>query len=101
MSRKQDIIHKTMAEEGGYVDDPKLIDQPTNSGITQPTLDRYNSDHPDFNFPDKVKDLSPEQAQQIYGEDYYEERCIGDIENERIANAIFDMGVITMRHIFQ
>ena len=95
LNRKQGIIHKTMAEEGGYVDNPKLIDQPTNSGITQPTLDRYNADHPDFNFPDKVKDLSPEQARQIYGEDYYDERRIGDIENERIANAIFDMGVMS------
>jgi lysozyme family protein len=93
--RKQGIIHKTMAEEGGYVDNPKLIDQPTSSGITQSTLDRYNADHPDFNFPDKVKDLSPEQALQIYGEDYYDERRIGDIENERIANAVFDMGVMS------
>jgi lysozyme family protein len=94
-SRKQDIIHKTMAEEGGYVDNIKLIDQPTNSGITQPTLDKYNADHPDFNFPDKVKDLSPEQARQIYGEDYYDEHRIGDIDDERIANAVFDMGVMS------
>ena len=93
--KKQDIIHKTMAEEGGYVDNPKLIDQPTNSGITQPTLDRYNADHPEFNFPDNVKDLTGEQAQQIYGEDYYDERRIGEIENERIANAVFDMGVMS------
>ena len=42
-----------------------------------------------------MKDLSPEQARQIYGEDYYNERRIGDIENERIANAIFDMGVMS------
>lgn len=94
-SRKQNIIHKTMVEEGGYVDNPKLIDQPTNSGITQPTLDKYNTDHPDSNFPDKVKELTPKQAQQIYGEYYYDERHIGDIENERIANAIFDMGVMS------
>lgn len=94
-NRKQDIIHKTMAEEGKYVDDPKQIDQPTNSGITQPTLDKYNADHPDFNFPDKVKELTGEQARQIYSEDYYDERRIGDIENKRIANAIFDMGVMS------
>lgn len=94
-NRKQDIIHKTMAEEGGYVDNPNIIDQPTNSGITQPTLDKYNADHPEFNFPDNVKDLTGEQAQQIYGEDYYDERRIGEIENERIAAAIFDMGVMS------
>ena len=94
-NRKQDIIHKTMAEEGGYVDNPNIIDQPTNSGITQPTLDKYNADHPEFNFPDNVKDLTGEQAQQIYGEDYYDERRIGEIKNERIAAAIFDMGVMS------
>ena len=93
--KKQDIIHKTMAEEGGYADNTNIIDQPTNSGITQPTLDKYNVDHPEFNFPDNVKDLTGEQAQQIYGEDYYDERHIGEIENERIVNAVFDMGVMS------
>ena len=92
--RKIRIIHKTMAVEGGYVDNPNIIDQPTNSGITQPTLDKYNADHPEFNFPDNVKNLTSEQARQIYGE-YYEERRIGDIKNERIATAIFDMGVMS------
>jgi len=94
-NRKQNMIHKTMAEEGGYVDNPKLIDQPTNSGITQPALDKYNADHPDFDFPDNIKDLNAEQAQQIYSEDYYDKRRIGEIKNDRIANAIFDMGVMS------
>ena len=93
--RKQYIIYKTMAEEGGYVDNPQLIDQPTNSGIIQPTLDKYNTHHPDLKFPDKVKDLTSEQARQIYGEYYYDERRIGDIKNQRIANALFDMGVMS------
>ena len=94
-SRKLDIIHRTMAEEGGYVDKPELIDQPTNSGITQPALDNYNADHPNFHFPDNLKELTGEQAEQIYNEDYYDERQIGDINNERIAAAVFDMGVMS------
>ena len=93
--RRTRIVRKGMKNEGGYVDDPDLIDQPTNIGVTQPTLDKYNADHPNFNFPETVKDLSPEQVQQIYGEDYYDERRIGEIENERIATAIFDMGVMS------
>lgn len=93
--RKQRIIRNTMANEGGYVDNPKLIDQPTNSGITQPTLDRYNANHPDFNFPKYVKNLTGDQVQQIYGKDYYDERRIGDIKNECIATAVFDMGVMS------
>ena len=84
-----------MKNEGGYVDDPDLIDQPTNIGITQPTLNKYNADHPNFNFPETVKDLSPEQVQQIYADDYYGARRIGEIKNERIATAIFDMGVMS------
>ena len=93
--RKIRIIRKGMANEGDYADDPKKIDQPTNIGITQPTLDKYNADHPNFNFPQNVKDLTGDQAQQIYAEDYYDERRIGDIENERIANAVFDMGMMS------
>jgi len=94
-NRKQNIIYKTMAEEGGYVDNLNIIDQPTNSGITQPTLNKYNADHPHFNFPHNVKDLTSEQAQQIYGEVYYDKRRIGEIKNERIARAVFDMGVMS------
>lgn len=89
--RQSRIIHKTMAEEGGYVDSPKLIDQPTNSGITQPTLDKYNSAHPNFYFPANVKELTDDQAKQIYHDIYYQELCIDKINNERIANTVFDM----------
>jgi len=92
--RKFRIINKVMINEGGYVDNPKIIDQPTNAGITQPTLDKYNKNHPEFNFPNKVKDLTCIQVQQIYSE-YYDERRIDEIENERIASAIFDMGVMS------
>ena len=84
-----------MKNEGGYIDNPNRIDQPTNIGITQPTLDKYNASHPNFNFPETVKDLTPEHVQQIYADDYYGARRIGEIENERIATAIFDMGVMS------
>ncbi len=84
-----------MAEEGGYEDNPRLIDQPTNAGITQPTLDNYNADHPNFNFPDNVKELTGDQAEQIYGEDFYDDHQIDKIDNERIASAVFDMGVMS------
>ena len=93
--RRTRIVRQGMKNEGGYIDDPDLIDQPTNIGVTQPTLDKYNADHPNFNFPETVKDLSPEQVQQIYMEDFYDERRIGEIKNERIAMAIFDMGLMS------
>jgi lysozyme family protein len=64
-----------MMNEGGYVDDTQKIDQPT--------LNKYNADHPNFNFPETVKDLTPEQVQQIYTDDYYDAHHIGEIKNER------------------
>jgi len=89
------IINNTMREEGGYVDNPNLIDQPTKIGITKESLDNYNKDHSYFNFPSNVEAITLEQAKQIYKEDYYDERRIGEIENERIAGAVFDMGVMS------
>ena len=94
-NREQNIIHRTMAEEGGYADNPGLIDQPTNYGITQPILDKYNADHPNFNFPNNVKDITYDQAKQIYKEDFLEKRRIDEIKNPRISHAVFDMGVMS------
>ena len=82
-------VRKTMAEEGGYIDNPNRIDQPTNYGITQPTLNTYNQRHPDAGFPENVRELTGRHAEQIYTELYY------DIDNPRIAHAIFDMGVMS------
>jgi hypothetical protein len=93
--RKKRIVHEGMNNEGGYVDNPKLIDQPTNIGITKTTLDKYNTEHPNFNFPKDVKQLTKEQIEQIYGTEYYDKRNINEIKNERIANAVFDMGVMS------
>lgn len=84
-----------MGEEGGYVDNPELIDQPTNTGITQKALNGYNKHNPSFNFPKNLKELSKEQAAKIYQEKYYKERRIDEIKNERIGFAVFDMGVMS------
>lgn len=93
--RKFYIIKNTMTEEGDYVDNPKLIDQPTNVGITQPALNKFNIKYPRLGFPDNVKNLTTEQVMSIYSKDYYDNRKIGKIKNNRIANAIFDMGVMS------
>ena len=92
---REESIRKTMAEEGGYIDNPNRIDQPTNSGITQPTLNKYNQRHPEADFPKNVRELTGQQAEQIYTELYYNDRNIGNIDNPRIAHAIFDMGVMS------
>lgn len=94
-SREEDAIDDVFQEEGGYEDNPSKIDQPTNMGITKSSLEKYNKDHPNYNFPTDVKNLIPEQARQIYREDYYRERRIGEINHDRISRAILDMGVMS------
>ena len=92
---EENSLEKTLDEEAGYVDNPDLIDQPTNFGITQPTLDKYNADHPNFNFPKKVAGIKRKHAKQIYKEDYYQECRINEITIPRISHAVFDMGVMS------
>ena len=94
-SRFNQFNNKTRGSEGGYEDNPKKIDQPTNSGMTGPTLKQYNQAHPNFNFPENVKDLTSEQIDQIYKELFFENHQIDKIENDRIAYAIYDMGVMS------
>ncbi len=95
INRFEKFNHQSRIAEGGYEDNPKKIDQPTNSGITGPTLKQYNILHPNFNFPDNVKDLTSAQIDQIYKELFFENRRIDEIENERIGYAIYDMGVMS------
>ena len=86
---------KTRQSEGGYIDNPKRIDQPTNSGITEPTLKQYNQMHPDLHFPRTVKNLTSDQIDKIYHELFFQNRKIHEIKNHRIAYAIYDMGVMS------
>lgn len=81
--------------EGGYTDGKNQVkDEPTNMGIKQSTLDNYNKDNPQLNFPKDVKDLKPEQAKEIYKKNYWDNTKIPNIKNARIRRAIFDMNVM-------
>lgn len=86
---------KTFGSEGGYTKNEGRDDFPTNMGITQPTLNSYNKRHSKFNFPDKVRDLTRAQANQIYKEDFWNAGLFNEMQNERIRNAMFDMSVMT------
>lgn len=86
---------KTRQSEGGYIDNPERIDQPTNSGITEPTLTQYRLRHPELNLPHTVKNLTSDQIDQIYQELFFQNRKINEIKNHRIAYAIYDMGVMS------
>ena len=82
--------------EGGYAD-AKKIDQPTNMGIIQSTLNAFWKQYPDearkAKFPQTVKQLTKNQAKLIYKKQYFEHYRIADYRNESIALLIYDMYV--------
>jgi lysozyme family protein len=86
---------KLKESEGGYTDGKNQAnDEPTNMGVKQSTLDRYNKQNPGINFPGDVKNLKPEQAKEIYKNNYWDKTNIPKIENDRIRDAVFDMNVM-------
>lgn len=89
------VMGNTLGEEGGYEDNPRKIEQPTNYGITQSTLQSYKNRHPDSGYPDHVRNLTVDQARNIYFQDYYQKYRIHNIKNDRLARIIFDMHAMT------
>lgn len=87
---------KLKEREGGYTNGKNQVrDEPTNMGIKQSTLNHYTKKHPEKGFPVDVKDLKPSQAREIYKHMYWNNTKIPHIVNDRIRNAIFDMGVMS------
>jgi lysozyme family protein len=80
----------TLGNEGGYVNHPADPGGATNFGIIQRNLDRWNGAHPDLGFPGDVKDLTRNQAEEIYRADYWRWDAISD---PAIAIKLFDIGV--------
>ncbi len=92
---KGNVLYKgTDKHEGGFSDRKNDLGGKTNYGITQSSLDEYNSwKHPlkkGINFPKDVKQLTPEQSKQILYEMYYMRYGINQITNIRIARNVFD-----------
>ncbi len=89
-------LSKTLAWEGGFTTGQNQVrDMPTNMGIQQETLRRYNTMRPDKNFPTDVRDLTMVQATQIYRDMYWDNTKIPQIKHTRIQDALFDMNVMS------
>jgi hypothetical protein len=91
----KNALNKTLKNEGGLTQNIGRKDQPTNMGIKQGTLNTYNKEHPSFNFPDKVDNLTPGQVEQIYKMDYWDNKGFDKINNDRIRDALFDTEVLS------
>ena len=93
-------FEKLKEVEGGYTNGRNQIkDEPTNMGIKQSTLDKYNKKFHNKNFPKDVEHLELEHAKEIYKDEYWNNTKIPNIENDRIRNAVFDMNVMSNPNI--
>lgn len=97
---KTQLFNRFMADifesEGGYGDE-KTIDQPTNMGIIQPTLNAFIKRYPNLaqenHISTDLKKLKRNQAKLIYRKLYFDQYRIGDYKNESIGLLIFDIYV--------
>ena len=94
-SRFEKFVRKLKSPEvegTGYEDNLAKIDQRTNTGIIQPTLNRFLRAHPRYRetFPDDIKDLTQHHIDIIYKNDYYDAYRINEIQNEKLAETMFD-----------
>ena len=84
MAHFERAIDKTLAWEGGYVNDPKDPGGETKYGISKRA-------HPDVD----IKNLSREKACAIYKKHYWDPVLADKIESQTKAEKIFDIGVNT------
>ena len=63
-----EILNEVISKEGGYVNHKNDYGGPTNMGITQDTLSRYYGRRATI---DEVRNLSVDQAKEIYERQYY------------------------------
>ena len=84
MAHFERAIDKTLAWEGGYVNDPKDPGGETKYGISKRA-------HPDVD----IKNLSREKACAIYKKHYWDTVSADKIESQTKAEKIFDIGVNT------
>ncbi|MBN2060718.1 MAG: hypothetical protein JW882_09920 [Deltaproteobacteria bacterium] len=75
-------VEKVLEHEGGYINDPDDPGGETNFGISKRS-------YPDMD----IKNLTRDQAIQIYRKDWWEKYGYGKIEDPEIAAKVFDLAV--------
>ena len=77
----EEIINKVLKHEGGYVNDPKDLGGETKYGITKRFYPKVD-----------IKNLTIEQAKQIYKDDYWDKNRVESLPQE-LWHIFFDMCV--------
>jgi lysozyme family protein len=99
-SNVQSILDKIIANEGGFQDDPNdsgnyagsvLIG--TNYGITPNALAAFRGIPVEQVTVDDIKNLTPDDAMEIYAQDYYYKPGYDKITNKELQANIVDMAV--------
>jgi lysozyme family protein len=80
-----------MANEGGFTDNPNDHGGPTNYGITQADLARWRGTS--ISAAD-VKNLTVSEAEEIYEAFYWDPLECDQIQDQGIATAILDCGIL-------
>lgn len=78
-----ELIEFIFEKEGGYCNYSWDPGGATNMGITQNTLNGYRKNNP--NFPSDVKNLTKEQAKEIYYNNYYVASGADKLQDKRLA----------------
>ena len=84
-----------LANEGGYVDDPNDLGGATNYGISLRFLKSINLDinNDGVIYKEDIKELTPEQASNIYLKYFWTPNRYGELKEQRVATKIFDFCV--------
>ena len=95
-------------EGKGYEDNVRLVEQPTNTGISQkllgdlfkkyPMMEKAYKPNENSTLNDTLKNLTQEQIDNIYCQEFYKPYRVKDIKDDRIAYSVFDMHVMTSPH---
>ena len=84
------LVDSVFGEEGDFEDDLNKIDQPTNMGIIQGTLNNFNKAHPELKINKSLKDITRDDAKLIYKLDFYDAYRIDEIDSPVLRLTIFD-----------
>lgn len=87
----EDVMQHILNVEGrGYTDHPQDSGGPTKFGITQAALSTYRGTKASAN---DVRELTEQEASQIYKVNYFDRMNLGFVKDARIAMCLMDQGV--------
>jgi len=87
------MLEDMIEREGGYVNHPNDRGGPTKYGITEATLDRFQTENHDMLF-NSVKDITRSYAKAIYRQDYYLKPRLNELADDGLRALMFDSCVL-------